>query len=439
MISTFAVQINKTYYTMADYTKMWTDLGLNHANHDALLENLGGAYQSIFMSQEQRPEGMGYFDFVMSEAHGLRIQELREEQEAGRKIIGSFCVFVPEELVLAAGCTSVGLCAGADFAQEEVEKVLPRNTCSLIKSFFGFSLGKVCPYMEVSDLIVGENTCDGKKKSFETFSQMVPNFYQMDLPQNKAPMGRKLLKHEYMAFVAKLEEMTGKKISVADLKQGIATVNAKRNALARLSKVRMADPSPISGLDALLINQIAFLDNPARFTEKVNALCDELELSVKENKGVKAEKAPRIVISGCPMAIPNWKVPAIIEATGAVIVGEESCIGERGQRNTTDASADSLDGLFDAVVDRYFKIDCAVFTPNQERVEHIKEMAKNTSSDGVIHYGLQFCQPYIMESYSVEKTLEKDGVSVLRLETDYSQEDMGQLSTRVEAFVEIIK
>ncbi len=424
---------------MADYTKMWTELGLNHENHNALLENLGNAYQSIFMSQENRPEGMGYFDFVMSEAHGLRIQELRDEQEAGRKIIGSFCVFVPEELVLAAGCTSVGLCAGADFAQEEVEKVLPRNTCSLIKSFFGFKLGKVCPYMEVSDLIVGENTCDGKKKSFETFSQLVPNFYQMDLPQNKAPMARKLLKHEYQAFVAKLEEMTGKSIGLEGLKQGIATVNAKRNALARLSKLRMANPSPISGLDALLINQIAFLDNPARFTEKVNALCDELELLVKANKGVKTAKAPRVVISGCPMAIPNWKVPAIIESTGAVIVGEESCIGERGQRNTTDDSANTLDALIDAVVDRYFKIDCAVFTPNQERVEHIKEMAKNTNADGVIHYGLQFCQPYIMESFSIEKTLEKDGISVLRLETDYSQEDMGQLSTRVEAFVEIIK
>lgn len=424
---------------MADYTKMWTDLGLDLDNHDALLENLGGAYQSIFMSQEHRPEGMGYFDFVMSEAHGLRIKELRDEQEAGRKIIGSFCVFVPEELVLAAGCTSVGLCVGADFAQEEVEKVLPRNTCSLIKSFFGFKLGKVCPYMEASDLIVGENTCDGKKKSFETFSQLVPNFYQMDLPQNKTPMARKLLKHEYLTFIAKLEEMTGKSIGLEDLKQGIAAVNAKRNALARLSKLRMADPSPISGLDALLINQIAFLDNPARFTEKVNALCDELELLVKENKGVKAEKAPRVVISGCPMAIPNWKVPAVIESTGAVIVAEESCIGERGQRNTTDDSAATLDGLIDAVVDRYFKIDCAVFTPNQERVEHIKEMAKNTNADGVIHYGLQFCQPYIMESYSVEKILEKDGVSVLRLETDYSQEDMGQLSTRVEAFVEIIK
>jgi benzoyl-CoA reductase/2-hydroxyglutaryl-CoA dehydratase subunit BcrC/BadD/HgdB len=424
---------------MADYTKMWTDLGLDLNNHDALLENLGGAYQSIFMSQEKRPEGMSYFDFVMSEAHGLRIKELNDERENGRKIIGSFCVFVPEEIVLAAGCTSVGLCSGADFAQEEVEKVVPRNTCSLIKSFFGFKLGKVCPYMEVSDLIVGENTCDGKKKSFETFKEMVPNFYQMDLPQTKTPQSKEMLKQEFMRFLKQLEDMSGNTVSYESLKEGIAITNAKRKALHRLSALRAADPAPISGLDGLLINQVSFLDNPVRFTENVNAICDKIEAEIEDQKGVKKAKAPRILISGCPMAIPNWKLPSIIESTGAVIVGEESCIGERGLRNTTDDSAETLDGLIDAIVDRYFKIDCAVFTPNQERIEHIKEMTKKYKADGVIHYGLQFCQPYVMESFSVEKQLEKEGISVLRLETDYSQEDIGQLSTRVEAFVEIIK
>ena len=424
---------------MADYTQMWSELGLDNDNHNALLENLGGAYQAIFMTQKSRPQGMGYFDFVMSEAHGLRIQELRDEQAAGRKIIGSFCVFVPEEIILALGCTSVGLCAGADFAQEEVEKVLPRNTCSLIKSFFGFKLGKVCPYMEVSDLIVGENTCDGKKKSFEIYSQMVPNFYQMDLPQTKNGGAKPMLKNEFTAFISKLEQMTGNKLTYEALKQGIDTVNAKRKALHRLSDLRAANPAPISGLDALLINQMAFLDNPIRFTEKVNALCDELETIIASKEGAKTVNAPRVIISGCPMAIPNWKLPAIIESTGAVIVGEESCIGERGQRNVTADTATTVDGLIDAIVDRYINIDCAVFTPNQERVDHIQEMVKNYNADGVIHYGLQFCQPYIMESFSVEKELENKGIPVIRIETDYSQEDMGQLSTRVEAFIEIIK
>jgi len=90
--------------------------------HDALLETLGNSYHDIYMTQQDRPEGIESFDFVMSEAHGLRIKKLMDKKVAGRKIIGSFCVFIPEEFVLAADAVLVGLCTGADFAMEEVVK-----------------------------------------------------------------------------------------------------------------------------------------------------------------------------------------------------------------------------------------------------------------------------------------------------------------------------
>jgi benzoyl-CoA reductase/2-hydroxyglutaryl-CoA dehydratase subunit BcrC/BadD/HgdB len=422
-----------------DYRKMWSDLGLDLTAHDALLGVLGKGYQDIFLSQKNRPAGMGYFDFVMSEVHGLRIRELLNEKEAGRKIIGSYCVFVPEEIVKAADGTLVGLCAGADFATEEVEKLLPRNTCALIKSAFGFKLGKVCPYIEVTDMVVGENTCDGKKKSYEALDNLLPNLYVMDLPQMKSPEGKALLKAEYVKFKKAIEELTGVTIDAARLKKGIDLVNKKRAAMHRLAKLRSAIPAPISGLDALLANQVFFYDDVPRFTASVNAICDELETRIKKGEGVFPKDTPRVLMSGCPMAVPNWKLPWIIESSGAVIVGEESCIGERGTRNLVDGSGATEDALMDAIVDRYFEIDCAIFTPNQSRLDHIIEMAEAYKADGVIHYGLQFCQPYITESMGVEKALNSKGIPVIRIDTDYSMEDVGQLKTRVEAFVEMLK
>ncbi|MBW2568939.1 MAG: 2-hydroxyacyl-CoA dehydratase [Deltaproteobacteria bacterium] len=422
-----------------DYRSMWESLGLDLTAHDALLEVLGKGYQDIYLAQKDRPDGMGYFDFVMSEIHGLRIKELLDEKAAGRKVIGSFCVFVPEEIVRAADATLVGLCAGADFATDEVEKLLPRNTCSLIKSAFGFKLGKVCPYMEATDMIVGENTCDGKKKSYETLKDLVPNLYVMDLPQMKSDEGKALLKAEYLRFKEAVEKLTGITIDAERLKKGIEIVNNKRKAIHRLSSLRKADPSPISGLDALLANQVFFYDNPARFTDSVNKICDELEARIENSKGVFPKGTPRILLSGCPMAVPNWKLPWIIETSGAVIVGEESCVGERGARNLTDDTGNTVEELMEAVVDRYFKVDCAIFTPNPDRLDHIVEMAKTHKADGVIHYGLQFCQPYLMEAMPVEKALEEKNIPCLRIDTDYSMEDVGQLKTRVEAFVELIK
>ena len=422
-----------------DYRNMWKDLGLDLKAHDMLLEVLGKAYQDIYLAQKDRPEQMGYFDFVMGEVHGLRVKELLDEKEAGRKVIGSYCVFVPEEIALAGNATLVGLCSGADFAMEEVEELLPRNTCALIKSTFGFKLGKVCPYLEASDMIVGENTCDGKKKAYESLKDIVSNLYVMDIPQMKTDSGRSLLKAEYYRFKEAVENLSGVKIDAAGLKQSIEVVNNKRKAIHRLSALRKADPAPISGLDALLANQVFFYDNPVRFTESVNKICDELESRIEKKTGAFPKDAPRILMSGCPMAVPNWKLPWIVETTGAVIVGEESCVGERGARNLTDDSGTTVEELMEAVVDRYFKIDCAIFTPNPDRLNHIIQMYEEYRADGVIHFGLQFCQPYLMEAIPVEKALESKNIPVLRIETDYSMEDVGQLKTRVEAFVEMLK
>jgi benzoyl-CoA reductase/2-hydroxyglutaryl-CoA dehydratase subunit BcrC/BadD/HgdB len=422
-----------------DYRNMWRDLGLDLKAHDMLLEVLRKAYQDIYLAQKARPEQMGYFDFVMGEVHGLRVKELLDEKAAGRKVIGSYCVFVPEEIALAGNATLVGLCSGADFAMEEVEKLLPRNTCALIKSTFGFKLGKVCPYVEASDMIVGENTCDGKKKAYESLNDIVSNLYVMDIPQMKTDQGRSLLRAEYYRFKEAVENLSGARIDAAGLKQGIEIVNHKRKAIHRLYSLRKADPAPISGLDALLANQVFFYDNPVRFTESVNKICDELESRIEKRTGAFPEGAPRILMTGCPMAVPNWKLPWIIETTGAVIVGEESCVGERGTRNLTDDSGTTVEKLMEAIVDRYFKIDCAIFTPNPDRLNHIVQMCKEYRADGVIHFGLQFCQPYLMEAIPVEKALESKNIPVLRIETDYSMEDAGQLKTRVEAFVEMLK
>jgi benzoyl-CoA reductase/2-hydroxyglutaryl-CoA dehydratase subunit BcrC/BadD/HgdB len=424
---------------MSDYTKMWEGLGLDLATHDAVLETVGKMYGDVFMSQSNRPKGMEYFDFVMTEIHGLRIKELLDAKEQGRKVIGTFCVFVPEEIVLAMDGIMVGLCAGADLGIDESEDFLPRNTCALIKSAFDFKLAKVCPYIESTDMIVGENTCDGKKKAYESYKELVNNLYVMDIPQMKSTSGFELLKAEYKRFAAELEKLTGKKLTVEGLKKGIETVNAKRKAILRLARLRAANPVPISGLDVLLANQIYFYDDPERFTNSVNALCDELEERVEKGIGVFPKETPRILISGCPMAIPNWKLPSLIESSGATIVGEEMCTGERGTRNMTSLEGETVDDLIDNIVNRYFKIDCAIFTPNQSRLDHVNEMASNYQAQGVINYTLQFCHPYQHESITNAKQLETEGVPVLNLTTDYSQEDMGQLKTRIEAFIERIK
>jgi len=420
------------------HEEMWEKLNLDLEAHAGLLQVLGKFYGDIYMSQQGRLRGMEYLDFVLSEVHGLRIKELQDAKAAGKKIVGTFCVFVPEEIVLAAGGIQVGLCAGAEIGKGEAEKVLPRNTCALIKSFVGFKLSRLCPFIESCDLIVGETTCDGKKKAYEIFSDYSP-VYVMEIPQMKNNSDRKLWRSEILRFKDQVEETTGNKITAERLREAIHLVNERRRVLQRLNSLRASVPAPISGRDALLINQISFYDDPVRFTAKIGELCDELDDRIKSGGSVAPKGTTRLMLSGCPMAVPNWKLPYIIESSGAVIVGEESCIGTRNTRDLVDEGARTLDGMLDALVDRYMQIDCACFTPNTERLGNIVKMAKDLKVKGVIHYALSFCQPYSIEAYKVEKALTGAGIPMLAIETDYGMEDVEQLKTRVEAFVEMTR
>ena len=87
---------------MAEYRKMWEDLGMDLETHDQLCAVLPQAVGEVFLSQENRPEAMDYFDFVIAEVHGVRPAELVEFQKKGGKVFGTFCTYVPDEIIFAA-------------------------------------------------------------------------------------------------------------------------------------------------------------------------------------------------------------------------------------------------------------------------------------------------------------------------------------------------
>ena len=152
---------------MTDYMEMWKGLGMDLETHDQLCQVLPTAFGDVYLSQQNRPEGMGFWDFVVSEIHGIRPAELIEAQKNGQKVFGTFCVYVPDEVVVAANGIVTGLCGGSQFWVPGGEKVLPKSTCPLVKASVGARLDRTCPFFRIADIYVGETTCDAKKKAYE--------------------------------------------------------------------------------------------------------------------------------------------------------------------------------------------------------------------------------------------------------------------------------
>ena len=422
---------------MADYRKMWESLGMDLETHDQLCEVLPQAFGDIFLSQENRPEAMDYYNFVIAEIHGVRPQELIKAQEEGKKVFGTFCVYVPDELIFAANAIATGLCGGSQFWVPGGEKVLPTNTCPLIKASVGARLDRTCPFFRIADMYIGETTCDGKKKAWEILGEDVP-VHVMDLPQMKREKDIKAWAEEIKELKKVIEEFTGNKVTAESLSESIKLINNKRKALSRLYECRKADKVPISGRDALVISQIAFYDDPARFTQMTNKLCDELEQRIKDGVSVVKEGTKRILLTGTPLAVPNWKLHNIIETSGAVVVCEEMCTGTRYFENLVDETKTTIDEQIDALANRYMGINCACFTPNTGRIDDIIRLAKEYEVDGVIDVNLKFCSLYDVEGYTVERALKEACIPVMGIETDYTDNDAEQLRTRIGAFIEMI-
>lgn len=423
---------------MADYREMWNSLGMDLDTHDLLCEALPEAFGGVYLTQENRPQGMDFYDFVVSEIHGVRPAELIEHRKSGGKVFGTFCVYVPDEIIFAAGGIAAGLCGGSQFWVPGGEKVLPANTCPLIKASVGARLDKTCPFFLTADMFVGETTCDGKKKAWEILANEVP-IHVINVPQMKRVADIDFFKGEIMNFIKVVEDVTGNQITPEALGESIKLINNKRKALQRVYSARKAAPVPISGKDALLVTQIAFYDDPARCAQMANKLCDELEERIQQKQGVFPENAPRIMVTGTPMAIPNWKLHHIIESAGAAVVVEESCTGTRYFENLVDEQGTTIEEQVKALADRYMKTNCACFTPNPGRIDDIVRLVEEYKVDGVIDSTLQFCNLYSTESFLVKKELVDRGIPVLHIETDYSDLDYGQLQTRVEAFLEMLQ
>lgn len=378
---------------------------------------------------------LGYIKNSYSE----RIRQLTEEKKAGKKIVGTLCLFVPDEIIFAAGADRVILCGGKNETISIAEQYLPRNICPLVKSSFGSIVNngcsnlKSCSHFGLIDMVVAENTCDSKKKTYELLGNYIPT-YVLDLPQKPdSSAAVKYFLEELNKFKGVMEQLTGNKVTVEQLKKEIISSNETRKLLHRLYDLRKTDPPVISGLDVIKVMQKQYVLSAEDFKKALRNLIDEAEQSRADFKTDFTRK-PRIMISGCPMPGGNTKVPEIIENRGGIIVVEESCTGTRSFWDLVDESKDPMTAL----AERYIKIPCSCMTPNDRRIDNILELAREFKVDGVVHYTLQFCHSYNIERYKVQQALRNAGIPMLSIETDYSDSDVEQIGLRVDAFMEML-
>jgi benzoyl-CoA reductase/2-hydroxyglutaryl-CoA dehydratase subunit BcrC/BadD/HgdB len=365
------------------------------------------------------------------------LSRLLEHKERGSAIVGTYCGYAPLELVRAMGIVPAVLCAFANSTISTAESVLPSNLCPLVKSSFGFIQADTCPFFSLSQAVIAETTCDGKKKMFELIADKRPMFV-MDLPHvsqsDEALTHWTTVVHKLKTF---LETTFDRKITETGLEEAIRDSNRKNDLVMKIFDYAYLDPPVLSWSEIL---DIVFLATPLSGKELNPVLMEKLEiLESRKKKGLHLGKkgSPRILITGCPIAGDSTKVFKAIEEEGGVIVGIDSCTGTKPFINPIpENSGDPIA----AIAGRYLNVPCSCMTPNNRRLNELSRMIKLYRPDAVIDVVLHACHSYNIESSKIEAHVSKaHALPFLKIVTDYSAEDIGQIKTRIGALLEMVK
>ncbi len=379
-------------------------------------------------------QSMGYFYDLFEKVY-CHHEPLHE----GKTKIGTMCIQIPSEIIYALDGVPIRLCNGFYTDDEIGSDLMPSKSCPLVKATVGLFASD--NFTDKPDITFSPTTCDQKTKAGAIIGSLGHTIIDVGFPRTKeSEESRAYWRESVKHFAVELSKFQGKKLSRTNLESAIKKVGYAQSLYHKLTDFRKNKVVPILGVDMFLVTNAFFFDKIDEWISAVEKLISELEQRVSEGVNVAGKASPRIVYTGSPPIFPNYKIPLIIEESDAIIVADETCSSNRMFNDMVAVDEWNLYDMMDSISDKYLKAcTCPIFTQNDDRIRRIIQLVRSYSGDGVIYQAFAGCQVYEMEQRSVLAAMEKEGIPILYIESDYSPSQQGQLTTRVEAFIESLK
>jgi benzoyl-CoA reductase/2-hydroxyglutaryl-CoA dehydratase subunit BcrC/BadD/HgdB len=284
----------------------------------------------------------------------------------------------------------------------------------------------------MADLIVGETTCDGKKKMYELLAESRP-MYVLELPQKAGEEdGLARWTAELEKFRGRLEEKFAVRVTDERIREAIGVMNRERALRRELAALMKSDRPPLTGRQLLACKSsisgiAADFEQYERAIERLRGKCP----------GEQAGQRVRVLLTGVPIVHGAERVVDLIERSGGLVVAMENCTGLKPLMDDVDAAAGDP---IRALAEKYYRLPCSVMTRNDRRMELLGELVEDYRPQCVIDLIWQACLTYDVESARVRRLAEAEfGLPFLRIETDYWPSDSARITTRVEALFETVR
>jgi benzoyl-CoA reductase subunit C len=344
----------------------------------------------------------------------------------GKKVVGHRCLYVPEEIIHAAGMLPYPT-FGTPEPITKADSYFQPCACEFIRNIFELGLDKKFDFL---DSFVLCNTCDAVRHLYSmwvTYVDSVP-CYMLNNPQKMYDeSGFKFYRHELDKFKQVMEDLSGNKITDESLQKSIDLYDETRRLLKKLNGLRNRDVPPVSGAEFLRIAMASMLMPKERANELLKQLIDEVK-----TREIKDADGSRILITGS--IIDNPALIELVEDLGSVVVADDLCSSTKYFWYETKPNQDPMDAIVRFNLERSV---CACMHPSEDRYDYLHELIKEFNVDGIIYFNIKYCHPFVYESATFRKKLEEETPTLI-LEVDHGLSGLGQLKTRVQAFLEML-
>ena len=344
----------------------------------------------------------------------------------GGKVMAYFCSYIPEEMFHAAGLLPVRIRAADSTETDDGDIYLSSYNCTFTRHVLDMILkGK----FDFVDGIVAMNSCDHIRRLFDIVDQKAPRpFMQvLNVPHLNDDASRGWFLKEISSLRKNLEEHFGVEITDEKLADSIRLYNETRSLLRKIHETRKRPNPPISGAEMLAITVSATAIPKEELNKLLRLLLEELD----SRPGIGDYRARLMLVAGL---LDDPEFLSVIERQGGLIVAESLCFGSRYFWTQADESLPPMEAL----AERYLNHPpCPrMIAEYDRRFEFIKQMAEDYGADGIVLERLKFCDLWAGESTLLRWIAREAGLPLLVLEKEYKLGGLGQLRTRVQAFIE---
>ena len=359
-----------------------------------------------------------------------KTEDIMELKRQGKKVFGWLCTYVPEEIIHAAGILPIRITGYAQETElDDGNAYLYINNCSFSRSCLQMGLRGEYDYL---DGVVAGSTCDGARRLFDLWQYYikVPFHHIITVPRKYTERAHGLYYEQVAQFKEHLEQYLDTRITDEALLKSISVYNESREALKKLYQLRKLDKPPITGAETMEVLNASQRMAKEQFNQYLCELLDELAVS-----GIEHGSRARLMVTGSVMNNPEFI--RSIEELGGLVVTDELCTSTRYWSDPV-----VLDGRspLEAVSRRYLNnFPCARMVPSDERFDRILQLARDYKVDGVISQIIRYCVPYAHDLPLLTDRLKKAGIPTLALDVEYGTSGSGQISTRVQAFLEMLE